>query len=72
MPTDVEVTQQPTVTLQDKAKDAGDVNVVSGIQSATASAPNVTAGNNDKVKVAVYEALSVQAGDLTSIDDEAV
>ena len=72
VPTDVEVTQQPTVTLQDKAKDAGDVNVVSGIQSATASAPNVTAGNNDKVKVAVYDALSVQAGDLTSIDDEAV
>lgn len=67
----VKVTQQPVVEIQDKNKDAGDVNVVSGIQSATASAPTVTAGNNDTPKVPAYGALNVYAGDLTDMDDEA-
>ena len=69
--TGVAVTAQPTVTIQEKAKDAGDVNVMSGA-TATASAPTVSAGNNDLVKVAGYDALSVQAGDLTDMDDETV
>jgi hypothetical protein len=67
----VKVTQQPVVEIQDKNKDSGDVNVVSGIQSATASAPTITAGNNDTPKVPAYGALNVYAGDLTDMDDEA-
>ena len=69
MHTGVEVTQQPTITLQDKAKDAGDVNVVSGIQSASATAPSVSASNNDVQKVPTHAALSVQAGDIPDYDD---
>lgn len=67
--TGVEVTQQPTITIEEKAKDAGDVNVVGGIQSASATAPTVSANNNDPVKVATYEALSVQAGDIEDYND---
>jgi hypothetical protein len=67
----VKVTQQPVVELKDKAKGAGDVDVVSGIQSASATAPTVTAGNNDTPKVPAYSALNVYAGDLTDMDDEA-
>lgn len=69
--TGVRVTQQPVVEIQTDTEGSGDVDVVTGV-SATASAPTVSAGNNDRVKVAVFDALSVQAGDLTDIDDEAL
>lgn len=69
IPTGVEVTQQPTITIEEKAKDAGDVNVVGGIQSASATAPTVSASNNDIQKVPAHAALSVQAGDIPDYDD---
>lgn len=69
--TGVKVTQQPVVEIQTENVGSGDIDVMTD-SSATASAPAVTAGNNDIVKVAGYDALSVQAGDLTDMDDEAV
>lgn len=69
--TGVKVTQQPAVEIQAKAEGAGDVDVVTDVK-ATATAPAVTAGSNDRVKVAAYDALNVQAGDLTDMDDETV
>ena len=69
--TGVQVTQQPVVEIQTETAGDGDVDVITD-SSATASAPVVTAGNNDIVKVAAFDALSVQAGDLTDMDDEEV
>lgn len=66
--TGVKVTQQPVTELQSKAAGAGDVDVVTDV-SATASAPQVSANNNDPVKVATYDALAVQVGDIEDYND---
>ena len=66
--TGVKVTQQPAVEIQSASQGQGNVDVVTDA-SATATAPTVSAGNNDRVKVATYDALSVQAGDIPDYND---